>query len=142
MFVSVIEACSPRTLRYGAALVLTCCALAACSQASEPVRVIRIDLGGHLNDEGNLTAASETFTPTDTVYGSIATEGTGAATLAAEWVGADGRVLAKQTQQINPTKPAHFEFHFAPSGGWPTGRHKVTFTLNGGGARTREFEVR
>ena len=50
--------------------------------------------------------------------------------------------IAEQTQQIKPTKPAHFEFHFSPPGGWPKGRHKVTFTLDGGGTRTREFEVR
>jgi hypothetical protein len=80
--------------------------------------------------------------PASTIYASIATEGAGAGTLKAQWVGADGQTLTEQTQQINPTKPAHFEFHFAPPGGWPKGRHKVTFTLDGGGTRTRGFDVR
>lgn len=131
------------TRRRGArAWLVTFCVLAACAKAGEPVKITSVTLGSHLNDDKTVTASSETFSPPDTVYGSVTTEGVGKATLAAQWVGADGQVLAQQTQEIDPTTAARFEFHFAPPGGWPVGRPKVVFTLNGGGARTREFQVR
>ena len=101
-----------------------------------------IEMATFVNDDKSISSPSETFAPSSTIYASIATEGAGAGTLKAKWVGADGQTFTEQTQQINPTKQAHFEFHFAPPGGWPKGRHKVTFTLNDAGTRTREFEVR
>lgn len=123
----------------GALLALT--VLAACSKP-EPVRVTSIVLGAKINDDKTVSSPQETFAPSSTVYGSIGTEGGGAATLAARWTLADGRLLAEQTQSISPTQPTHFEFHLIPEGGWPIGRHKVVFTLNGQGSRSREFEVR
>ena len=129
-------------IRRRVALMIMGCALAACSKPAEPVKITNIDLASHVNDDRSISSPSETFAPTSTIYASITTEGSGAGTLKAIWVGADGQTLTEQTQQINPTTPTHFEFHFAPPGGWPKGRHKVTFTLDGAGTRTREFEVR
>jgi hypothetical protein len=128
-------------LRRHAALLVLGCALAACKPA-EPVKITSIELGTFVSDDKSISSPSETFASSSTIYASIATEGAAAGTLKAQWVSADGQTLTEQTQQINPTKPTHFEFHFAPPGGWPKGRHKVTFTLNGTGTRTREFEVR
>jgi len=114
----------------------------ACRKPAEPLQITAIDLGHRVNDDNRVPSPSETYGPADTVYASISVEGTGSGTLTARWTSADGQVLAEQTQKIAPTAPAHFEFHVAPPGGWPKGRHKVVFTLNGGGSRTREFEVR
>ena len=114
----------------------------ACSKPAEPVKITRADLSTQLNADRSISSASETFAPNSTVYGSVATEGSGSATLTAKWVSADGQVLAEQKQPITPTRAEFFEFHFAPPGGWPKGRHKVTFAIDGTGARTREFEVR
>ena len=113
----------------------------ACSKA-EPLKITGINLGHRVNADNSIPSPSETYGSADTIYASISVEGTGSGTLAARWTSADGQVLAEQTQKIAPTAPAHFEFHLAPPGGWPTGRHKAVFTLNGGGSRTREFEVR
>jgi hypothetical protein len=125
-----------------AMLMLTLGAVVACSKPAEPVKITRADLSTQLNADRSISSASETFAPTSTVYGSVATEGSGSATLTAKWVSADGQVLAEQKQPITPTRPEFFEFHFAPPGGWPKGRHKVIFAIDGTGARTREFEVR
>lgn len=124
------------------ALALALGALIACSKPAEPVKITKVDLSTKLNDDKSISSASETFAPNATVYGSVATEGSGPATLTAKWVSADGQVLAEQTQPISPTAPAYFEFHLAPAGGWPKGRHKVIFAIDGTGMRTREFEVR
>lgn len=116
--------------------------LAGACRPAEPLKITAIDLGHRVNDDNRVPSSSETFGPADTVYASISVEGTGPGTLAARWTNADGQVLAEQTQKIAPTAPAHFEFHVAPPGGWPKGRHKAVFTLDGVGSRTREFEVR
>lgn len=122
--------------------VLLCALGAACSAPSEPLKVTAIDLGIAVDNQNRVQSPSMTFSPESAVYASIATEGSGTGTLAGRWTDSDGRFLNEQTQTINPTKPAYFEFHFVPPGGWPKGRHKVVFTLDGGGTRTREFEVR
>ena len=129
--------------RSRAALLVFGCVLAACScKPAEPPKMTSIDLGTFVSDDKSVSSPSETFAASATIYASIATEGAGAGMLKAQWVSADGQTLTEQTQQINPTKPTHFEFHFAPPGGWPKGRHKIVFTLNDAGTRTREFEVR
>src|SRR6185295_1610313 len=113
-----------------------------CSKPSEPLKMTAIDLGPAITDDKIVHAPAQTYAPTSTIYASIATEGAGSGTLTARWTAADGQVLAEQKQTINPTKPTHFEFHFAPASGWPPGRHKVVFSLDGAGTRTREFEIR
>ena len=115
---------------------------ATCSKPAEPLKIVRVDTGTTVNADNTVSSPSETFAPNGTVYAAIETDGTGPGTLKAQWVTADGKTITEQTQQINPTGPSHFEFHFAPPEGWPKGRHKAVFTLNGTGARTREFEVR
>jgi hypothetical protein len=114
----------------------------ACSKPVEPLKITAIDLGHRVNDDNRVPSPSETYAPADTVYASISVEGTGSGTLTARWTSADGQVLAEQTQKIALIAPVYFEFHLAPPGGWPKGRHKTVFTLDGGGSRTREFEVR
>ena len=125
-------------------VVMLALAVAGCSPPAEPVKIVSVDLT-HEIDENNETrsGARETFAPTSTIYASIATEGTGPATLAAKWTDPSGKVLADEKKEINPTKPQRSEFHIKPpEGGHPVGRYKVVVTLNGGGTRTREFEVR
>ena len=120
-------------------------ALAACTSSppAEPVKIVAVDLTHEIDQHNEARSARETFAPTSTIYASIATEGTGNATLAAKWTDPEGKVLADQNQTINPTKPQRFEFHIPPpDGGHPIGRYKVVITLNGGSTRTREYEIR
>lgn len=133
-----------RRTRAAVAAVAVLVGIAGCSKPAEPVKIVSVDLT-HEIDANNETrsGARETFAPTSTIYASIATEGSGPATLAAKWTDPTGKVLADEKQDVNPTKPQRFEFHIAPPpGGHPVGRYKVVVTLNGGAARTREFEVR
>lgn len=128
---------------HAAALAAVAAAWIGCtSTPAEPLKITAVDLGSAITDEKKVTASGQTFSPTSTIYASIATEGSGAGTLTARWTAPDGQVLVEQKQTINPTKPAHFEFHHAPAGGWPIGRHNVVISLDNAGARTREFEVR
>jgi hypothetical protein len=129
-----------RTTGISAVLMI---ALAACSAPSEPVKIVAVDLTHEVDEHNEPRSARETFAPTSTIYASIATEGTGKATLSAKWTDPNGQLLADQTQDINPTKPQRFEFHIPPATGThPLGRYKVVLSLNGGSSRTREFEIR
>ena len=122
--------------------------LAACSAPAEPVKIVAVDLTHEIDEHNEARSARETFAPTSTIYASIATEGTGKATLSAKWTDPAGKVIADQTQDINPTKPSRFEFHIPPAAGaHPLGRYKVVIALNGGAGghgaiKNREFEIR
>jgi hypothetical protein len=130
-----------RSLGICAALLMM--GMAACSAPSEPVKIVAVDLTHEVDEHNEARSARETFAPTSTIYASIATEGTGKATLTAKWTDPSGAVLADESQDINPTKPQHFEFHIPPAEGHhPLGRYKVALSLNGGSTRTREFEIR
>src|SRR5882724_4884700 len=91
-----------------------------CRQPPPPLAIAAVDTGTSVDEENRVVVSSQTFSPQDTVYGSIKTEGAGEGTLAVSWV-RQGQALDKQTQIINATKPTWFAFHFIPPGGWPKG---------------------
>ncbi len=128
--------------RLAAGAMLIAVAAVGCSKPAEPVKVVSIDLSNAIDAHNNVISISETYAQESTVYASVATEGGGPAVLKATWTDPQGKVVTEQTQNVNPTKPARFEFHYLPPGGWAKGRYKVVFTIDGGGTRTREFEVR
>ena len=106
------------------------------------VKVSAIDLGKSVADNKTITNTSDTFSPRDTIYVSVATEGTGPATLKAKWMYQDGQVVDETTQQISATGPEHTEFHIAKPTAWPAGKYKVEITVNGTSAGTKDFEIK
>ena len=140
----MVESMRRRAALWSAAILL---GVAACSAPAEPVKIVAVDLTHEVDEHNEPRSARETFAPTSTIYASIATEGTGKATLTAKWTDPSGQVLADQKQEINPTKPQRFEFHIPPAQGQhPLGRYHVNIALNGGGApgatKSRDFEIR
>ena len=107
------------------------------------VRVSQIDTGRSLAADKTISAKSDSFKPNDTIYASIATEGTAAAaaTLKARWTYQDGQVVDESTQSIAPTGNARTEFHISKPDGWPAGKYKLEVFLNGSSAATKDFEV-
>jgi hypothetical protein len=158
-----------RSLRYAALAVLVLAA-AGCRGDAEPavqadtepaaeamptgLHVMDVQLGNALTPEKLVTAAATEFGPMDTIYASVATEGTAvAATLAARWTYQDGQLVDETSQSIAPTGPAVTEFHIAKPDGFPAGQYKVEITLTIPGATggagsassavtTREFTVK
>jgi hypothetical protein len=128
-----------------AALALVLAALGACRKPAEPLRLKSIELGTAVDAENRVTSPAEpdhAFAPQTIIYASIGTEGSSAGTLKALWGDLlTGKVHAEQEQRINPTGPAHFEFHFVPPDGWSEGRHMIIFSLDGD-KHSREFQVR
>ena len=107
-----------------------------------PARVAWIQLGNAADPNGRVTVPSSQFTPKDTIYVSVLTDGqpTGS-TLSARWTYEDGQVVSENRAPLGADRQAT-EFHIAKPEGWPTGRYKVEIALNGQPAGSREFEVR
>jgi hypothetical protein len=136
------------------ALTLAAVLSAACTKSSENpgttgtsgtrvgVRVSHIDMGRSLAVDKTIAGNTDSFKPNDSIYASIATEGTApTATLKARWTYQDGQIVSESTQTIAPTGDARTEFHVSKPDGWPTGKYKLEVLLNGSSAATRDFEV-
>ena len=144
-----------QTRLFGTLILALTILSAACSRGSENpdatgttgtgvgVRVSQIDIGRSLAADKTISAKSDSFKPNDTIYASIATEGTAAAaaTLKARWTYQDGQVVDESTQSIAPTGNARTEFHISKPDGWPAGKYKLEVFLNGSSAGTRDVEV-
>ena len=139
-----------RTRTHLIALAFAAAVTAACGGAEEapappapaPLAVASVDLGSAIDANKRVVQAMTTFAPTDTIYASVATTGTGsAATLLARWTYQDGQVVNETTQTVSPTGPAVHEFHISKETPWPAGTYRVEILLNGTSTMTKEFTV-
>ena len=111
--------------------------------APAPARVSAIDLGSAIGADERVTATAEAFAPGDTIYASIATEGSSPSlTLTARWTYEDGQLVSESSETIAPTGPATTEFHITKPDGFPAGRYTLEISANGAVAGARDFEVR
>jgi len=136
------------------ALTLAAVLSAACTRTSENpdttgttgtgvgVRVAQVDIGRSLTADKAISDSTDSFKPNDTIYASIATDGTAAtAALKARWTYQDGQIVDESTQTIAPTGAARTEFHISKPDGWPAGKYKLEVFLNGASAGTKDVEV-
>jgi hypothetical protein len=134
------------------ALLLATALGAACSRpaASPPppaatetaVRVTDVDLGRALGLDRRVTDKTDSFTPAETIYVSVRTEGSAStATLKARWTYEGGQLVQESSRTIAPTGTAVTEFHVAKPDGWPKGSYKVEVFLNGNSVETESFKV-
>ena len=127
---------------------------AACSRPASPpasqgagrvtdaVRVTDVDLGLGLGSDKRVTDKTDSFSPTETVYVSVRTEGASpSATLKARWTFQDGQLVQESSQTIAPTGTAMTAFHVSNPAGWPKGSYKVEVFLNGSSVETESFKV-
>ena len=105
-------------------------------------RVTRVDLGNAIGADKKVTAPGTSFKPTDTIYASVASEGSAAnVALLARWTFEDGQLVSEATQNIAPTGPTVTEFHIAKPDGWPAGKYKLEVAANGKPAGAAQFTV-
>jgi len=110
--------------------------------AATAVRVTDVDLGRAVGQDKRVTDKADSFTPSETIYVSVRTEGSAsAATLKARWTYEGGQVVQESSQTIAPTGTAVTEFHVAKADGWPKGAYKVEVFLNGNSVETESFKV-
>ena len=110
---------------------------------STGVRVTDVSLGRAIGGDKAITDKTDTFKPNDTIYASVATDGSApSATVRAKWTFEDGQVVNDSTQNLRPSKAERTEFHISKPDGWPAGKYKVEVFLDNQPAGTKDFSVR
>lgn len=116
--------------------------VAAAPPAAAAFRVATIEIGNAVGADKQVTAASTQFSPSDTIYASVASDGSApSVALTARWTYEDGQVVDETTRTIAPEGPARTEFHISKPSGWPAGKYRVEIEANGQPAGTRDFVV-
>jgi hypothetical protein len=107
------------------------------------LRVSNVMIGRRLGTENRISEPTLRFAPTDTVFLSIATEGTpDSATLNATWTFPTGKVQDSASQTIRPKGTEHAELHAVPpKGGWPIGSYLIKVYANGDSADAKTIAV-
>jgi hypothetical protein len=106
------------------------------------LRVADVSLGKSISPDRRVTDETNDFAPGDTIYASVATEGTATrSTLAARWRFQDGQVVDESSQVISTNGPATTEFHVSMPTGFPVGNYTVEILLDGQPVGNESFEV-
>jgi hypothetical protein len=107
------------------------------------LRVSNVMIGRGLGPDKRISEPTLRFGPNDTVFVSVATEGTPASsTLSAKWTFPTGKVKDSVSQTIQPKGAEHTELHAAPpKGGWPAGSFLVTVYTDGDSVDAKTFAV-
>jgi hypothetical protein len=119
------------------ALIALIASLAGCAS---DLRVTAIQLGRSVNADNTVASHTTTFKPSETVYVSVHTAGSGSGTLSVRWSYA-GRVVGEPKKEISYRGAAATEFHLQNAGGFPPGDYSVEAFLNGQSAGVKEFRV-
>jgi hypothetical protein len=110
---------------------------------TQPVAVAHVDLGKAVGTDNRVTDQSDSFTPGETVYATVVTNGSApSAELKTVWTFQDGQIVDESTRTIAPNGEAATEFHITKPAGLPLGKYKVEVFLNGASAGTKDFEVK
>lgn len=107
--------------------------------------VASISLGKAIGADKKVSAVTEAFGTTDTIYASIDTTGAGAATLRARWTyhkGGQVVPVKDDSQTIAPSGPATSEFHISKPDGWPAGDYQLEVFVGDKSAGVRKFSVK
>ena len=111
--------------------------------AAAPVAVSSVDLGTAVGPDQKVTAPTTSFSPKDTIYAAVSTDGTAPnAVLNAKWTYQDGQTVNESSQTIAPNGPAVTSFHISKPDGWPAGNYKVEISLDGKSVATKDFTVK
>ena len=111
--------------------------------AGSAVKVTDVALGRAIGNDKAVTDPTDNFRPNDTIYASVATDGSSASTtLRARWTYEGGQVVDESTRAIAPNNRERTEFHISKPNGWPAGKYKVEVFLNDQSASTKTFDVK
>jgi hypothetical protein len=148
-------------------VLVVCLALFGCKKKEEPVpapapapevstapavepapvvvafHVLAVDLGKGVGTDQKITDPATTFGPKDTIYASVASEGSAPkVTLHAKWTFGDaGQVVNEEDLSISPVGPANTAFHISKKTPWPVGKYKVEILADGVSAASKDFEI-
>ena len=101
--------------------------------------VTDVALGRSIGSDNRVVEELGDFAPTDTVYATVETEGTGSGTLAARWTFEDGQVVDEESRSVSGAQVS--EFHLSHPDGWPAGHYEVIISLDGQEVERSGFDV-
>lgn len=115
--------------------------------APAPVGIVvsSVTAGSAIGADKKVTIAADSFAPTDTMYVSVDTSGTGNAKLDAKWIYRKGdsvAVVKEDSMNLATTGPATHEFHVSKLDGWPAGNYEVEVMLDGKSAGSKKLTVK
>ncbi len=148
-------------------IISTAFVLAACGKKEEPapapapapapsvepapapvpagIAVSSVTTGSAIGVDNRVTSATDSFAPTDTMYVSVDTTGSGTANLSVKWTyhkGGKVAVVQDNNMTVNTMGPATHEFHVSKPDGWPTGDYQVEVMLDGQPAGSKRLTVK
>ncbi|HET6361306.1 MAG TPA: hypothetical protein VFH11_04550 [Gemmatimonadota bacterium] len=107
--------------------------------AGPALDVSDVALGRSIGSDMRVTEEVGDFAPTDTIYASVETSGTGSGTLSARWTFEDGQVVDEGSQSVSGAGVT--EFHVSNPDGWPAGHYEVVISLDGDEVERSGFDV-
>jgi len=114
----------------------------AMNNAPAGVTFSSVELGSTVDASNKILASSTSFAPTDTIYASVDTSGSGNATLAAKWTYQDGQTVHEDSKTLNAMGPETTAFMISKPGGFAAGNYKVDISLNGSHVASKDFTVK
>lgn len=116
-------------------------AAAAPAAKSKERRVSNVMIGKHIGTNNLVTEPTFQFTPQETVFVSVATEGAeGPTEMTSAWRSQNGEVVQKTTESIQPGKNTLFQL--AQPKGLKPGTYKVVLFLGDDSVDTKVFAVK
>jgi hypothetical protein len=110
---------------------------------SKELKVAGVMIGKRIGENKLITEPTFQFTPKDTIYASVSTEGTPeSAELTAVWRFQTGKTVDSSSQTISPQGAENTEFHVSNPKGWPVGTYNVTIYANGDSVDSKNFAVK
>ena len=117
-------------------------AMAATAAASTEMRVSNVMIGKRIGPDNRITEPTFQFAPQDTVYVSVATQGSnGSGTLTAAWRSQNGEIVLKSSEPV-PQAGENAQFSLSEPKGLKLGTYKVILFLNDDSVETRVFAVK
>lgn len=113
------------------------------SAPAPSVSVTDLSVGKALGADKKVQTPVDTFSPKDTIFASVSTDGSApSSVIAVKWTyGANAQTVKEDTRTINPTGPAVTEFSIQKAGGWPKGDYKIEVTVDGKPGPSKTFKV-
>jgi hypothetical protein len=120
------------------AVALAAVVIVACNNG--PLTVTTVQLGKTLNSDNSVGTHATTFKPSDTVFASVLTPGSGSGTIETKWYYNSTKV-SEMKKEVSYHGEAATEFRFHNSAGFPPGPYKVEVFLDGRPVGERTFKV-
>lgn len=111
-------------------------------EAAAAITFDSVELGSTIDAGNKILAANSSFAPSDTIYASVGTRGSGNATLAAKWSYQDGQTVHEDSKSLDSTGPETTAFMISKPSGFPVGKYKVEISLDGHPVASKDFAVK